>query len=141
MLDRTGAKRVISSHRRISKLTVLNLLSAACFTRHDVADDWCTPFLLSPSPNTSVRGQEIDQHLVHNRPAGCVILDDGPVLPSQAKNFVQTDPSKGRTDDDADQAIAIRSDEHTSELQPLMRSTYADFSLKKKRTNQQRQHE
>src|SRR3546814_585140 len=107
ILDRTGAKLVISSHRRISKLTVLNLLSAAGFTRHDFADDWCTPFLLSPSPNTSVRGQEIDQHLVHNRPAGFVILDDGPVLPSQAKNFVQTDPSKGLTDDDADKAIAI----------------------------------
>src|SRR3546814_2188153 len=40
ILDRTGAKLVISSHRRISKLTVLNLLSAAGFPRHDFADDW-----------------------------------------------------------------------------------------------------
>src|SRR3546814_6635916 len=38
ILDRTGAKLVISSHRRISKLTVLNLLSAAGFTRHDFAE-------------------------------------------------------------------------------------------------------
>src|SRR3546814_2118843 len=68
ILDRTGAKLVISSHRRTSKLTVLNLLSAAGFTRHDFADDWCT-----------------------------------------------------------------RSEEHTSELQSLMRSSYAVFCLKNKK--------
>lgn len=107
ILDATNAKIVLSSHRRISKLTVLSLLSAAGFTRHDFADDWSTPFLLTPSPDSSVRGQEIAQHLDHNHPAAFVILDDGPVLPSQANNFVQTDPSKGLTDDDADEAIAI----------------------------------
>jgi hypothetical protein len=107
ILDATDAKIVLSSHRRISKLTVLSLLSAAGFTRHDFADDWATPFLLTPSPDASVRGQEIAQHLDHNRPAAFAILDDCPVLPSQAKHFVQTDPNKGLTDDDADKAIAI----------------------------------
>src|SRR3546814_1797900 len=34
-------------------------------------------------------------------------------------------------------AIAIRSEEHTSELQSLMRISYAVFCLKKKKTNTQ----
>src|SRR3546814_4613993 len=39
-------------------------------------------------------------------------------------------------DDGADSAaIAIRSEEHTSELQSLMRNSYAVFCLKKKNTN------
>src|SRR3546814_8245497 len=94
ILDSTGAKLVISSHRRISNLTVFNLLSAAGFTPHDFADDSCTPFLLSPSPNTSVRGQEIAQHLVHHR-----------------------------------------SEEHTSDLHSLMRSSYTVFCLNKNSNN------
>lgn len=107
ILDATGAKIVVSSHRRISKPMVLNLLAAVGFTHHDFADNWTTPILLMPNPDSSVRGQEIGQHLVDNRPANYVILDDCPVLPSQAPKFVQTDPRKGLTDDDADKAIAI----------------------------------
>src|SRR3546814_7141436 len=38
----------------------------------------------------------------------------------------------GRTDDDF---ISLRSEEHTSELQSLMRISYAVFCLKKKKTN------
>src|SRR3546814_18220504 len=68
ILDRTGATLVISTHRRISKLPVLNLLSAAGFTRHDFADARCTPFLLSSPPNTSVRCQALHHPLAPNPP-------------------------------------------------------------------------
>src|SRR3546814_2834719 len=39
---------------------------------------------------------------------------------------------QGRNDHDDQQARAIRSEEHTSELQSLIRITYAVFCLKKK---------
>lgn len=107
ILDATGAKLVVSSHRRISKMSVLNLLAAAGFTHRDFTDNWATPVLLTPSPDSSVRGQEIDQHVVDNRPVRFAILDDSPVLSTQTAQFVQTDPRKGLTDDDADRAIAI----------------------------------
>lgn len=107
ILDATDAKIVVSSHRRTSKVSVLSLLSAAGFTHRDFADNWSTPIMLMPSPDASVRGQEIGQHLTDNRPRKFVILDDGPVLPSQAAQFVQTDARKGLTDADTDQAISI----------------------------------
>src|SRR3546814_5823220 len=37
--------------------------------------------------------------------------------------------------------IRIRSEEHTSELQSLMRNSYAVFCLKKKNINNQQQHQ
>src|SRR3546814_6820209 len=36
-------------------------------------------------------------------------------------------------------ALALRSEEHTSELQSLMRTSYAVFCLKKKKTQQRKQ--
>jgi hypothetical protein len=107
ILDVTGAKIVVSSHRRTSKVSVLSLLAAAGFNHSDFADNWSTPILLTPSPDTSVRGQEIAQHLQDNRPQNYVIIDDCPVLPAQGKFFVQTDPRLGITDADADRAISI----------------------------------
>src|SRR3546814_7073362 len=38
---------------------------------------------------------------------------------------------------DAEQAVLMRSEEHTSELQSLMRISYAVFCLKKKKSTQQ----
>src|SRR3546814_1605690 len=35
-------------------------------------------------------------------------------------------------------AVRVRSEEHTSELQSLMRNSYADFCLKKKKSTQDR---
>ncbi len=107
ILDATGAKIVVSSHRRIAKFDVLNMLTAAGFTHHDFAPNWTTPHLLTPSSDASIRGQEIAQHLLDNRPAKFVIVDDSPVLPSHAPHFVQPNPDVGLTDDDADLAIAI----------------------------------
>src|SRR3546814_2672939 len=52
-------------------------------------------------------------------------FQDGAVLVTEA-----TDPDW----------VPIRSEEHTSELQSLMRISYAVFCLKKKRTNIQQQH-
>src|SRR3546814_6713479 len=40
-----------------------------------------------------------------------------------------------REDFDGPQALLLRSEEHTSELQSLMRSSYAVFCLKKKKKN------
>src|SRR3546814_9026326 len=40
----------------------------------------------------------------------------------------------------ADRRARIRSEEHTSELQSLMRISYAVFCLKKKNTNQHQKH-
>src|SRR3546814_4256719 len=37
---------------------------------------------------------------------------------------------------DGDHGVAFRSEEHTSELQPLMRTSYAVFCLKKKKHKQ-----
>src|SRR3546814_2899294 len=42
------------------------------------------------------------------------------------------------TEDEVDAVIFIRSEEHTSELQSLMRSSYAVFCLKKKNKKEQR---
>src|SRR3546814_6077710 len=45
-----------------------------------------------------------------------------------------------RTCDDDDLAVQVRSEEHTSELQSLMRISYAVFCLKKKNTLQTNHH-
>src|SRR3546814_3211539 len=44
---------------------------------------------------------------------------------------------RARTADDADRALGERSEEHTSELQSLMRISYAVFCLKKKKNTQE----
>src|SRR3546814_5234668 len=46
--------------------------------------------------------------------------------------IVHTGPGKGKTS--AALGMAVRSEEHTSELQSLMRISYAVFCLKKKKT-------
>src|SRR3546814_3684219 len=45
-------------------------------------------------------------------------------------------PNVNFTEDDDDEAFEDRSEEHTSELQSLMRISYAVFCLKKKNNNQ-----
>src|SRR3546814_5817435 len=75
-------------------------------------------------------------------------LNGSPVLAEQAKaavkhghleRFAILDPamSAGATYDGWDSAKAMRSEEHTSELQSLMRISYAVFCLKKKKNHPQ----
>src|SRR3546814_2098480 len=62
-------------------------------------------------------------------------LTDLRQLDPQGRNFGQTpfDIAQCRRDCPAFRAIEDRSEEHTSELQSLMRSSYAVFCLKKKK--------
>src|SRR3546814_9517110 len=55
---------------------------------------------------------------------------------------VTADPGLGRAGQAARQGVAVdaRSEEHTSELQSLMRTSYAVFCLKKKKNNQTNTH-
>src|SRR3546814_2718370 len=85
-----------------------------------------------------------------------VLLDDGKiVVPECRTGLVRGDVQRGRGNDAAqivsvlkildghrpigDQLRIVRSEEHTSELQSLMRSSYAVFCLKKKKTNRSKQ--
>src|SRR3546814_4870150 len=60
-------------------------------------------------------------YLVRHREAQQALMETPPSLP---QDFV--------VDSDAAQAVVARSEEHTSELQSLMRNSYAVFCLKKK---------
>jgi hypothetical protein len=113
ILDATGAKLVISSHRRRS-LAVVDLLGCAGFSQADLALVWFTPLTLAdPDDDLSLRGQEIAAHVSSVAAREFVILDDCPVLASQAQRHVQTDPDVGLTDADVDQAIAILQGRHS----------------------------
>src|SRR3546814_10076059 len=67
----------------------------------------------------------------------------GDHLPARARNLIQLGPErpddeqhdreKGDGDDDQRRAVAARSEEHTSELQSLMRISYAVFCVQKKK--------
>src|SRR3546814_5393132 len=67
-----------------------------------------------------------------------------PITPQEAHSIARQNPSRcicQREDTDCesnpriDSTIRIRSEEHTSELQPLMRITYAVYCLKKNKNN------
>src|SRR3546814_5050031 len=62
------------------------------------------------------------------------ILETTRTGPSDGTIMVDLDPDLG-DDDDTDEEDDLRSEEHTSELQSLMRSSYAVFCLKKKIQN------
>src|SRR3546814_7027380 len=71
----------------------------------------------------------LPESAVQSGPEGnyVLIVDD--------KNLIQRRPVKvGPVTDDG---VAIRSEEHTSELQSLMRNSYAVFCLQKKKYNTQ----
>src|SRR3546814_8255632 len=62
---------------------------------------------------------------------------DGKTLihPSQVEPCNEAFAPSAEEVEKAGRIIAARSEEHTSELQSLMRISYADFCLKKKKTN------
>src|SRR3546814_8882223 len=76
----------------------------------------------------------LHRHFVAGRPIGLAVRDRGlPVLPGHVRGAVDS----GIPDDPAQQlparAARSRSEEHTSELQSLMRISYAVFCMKKKK--------
>src|SRR3546814_7680288 len=94
----------------------------------------------SPAPPGTERRLSVDmgrQRL--GRPAGTAGARreapeaDQPVVHDQRAGERQVDREPGRNLDDM--GAARRSEEHTSELQSLMRISYAVFCLKKKTTN------
>src|SRR3546814_1184727 len=87
--------------------------------------------------NTDVNAAEITLYLVENP----IPLDENSVYTQQdvlihadgAYSYQATDANPTATVANADSSSA-RSEEHTSELQSLMRISYAVFCLKKKKT-------
>lgn len=106
LCDRAGAQVVISSTWRVSH-DCRDALAAAGLPTSYLFDDWATPFDVGSDSGLSVRGIEIDQHVQVNQIDKYVILDDFPVLPSQASRHIQPDPSIGITPDQIDAAFDL----------------------------------
>src|SRR3546814_2763609 len=72
--------------------------------------------------------------MVQSRTVWCAL----PKIASNTSNSIAGDHyglfRKARSNFEQWMLIVVRSEEHTSELQSLMRISYADFCLKKKRT-------
>src|SRR3546814_10413498 len=66
---------------------------------------------------------------------GLIYIDSE--ISSEAKYIVAIDPLDGSSNIDVN--VSVRSEEHTSELQSLMRISYAVFCLKKKNTERYKQ--
>src|SRR3546814_5163685 len=90
-------------------------------------------------------GMRID-HQLHGLAGECVRhfeapaqVGDGAIAPHMAADPVQEQAielgGERAQAANARKVLLVRSEEHTSELQSLMRISYADFCLKKKTTN------
>src|SRR3546814_5974424 len=121
----------------------------------DWSSDVCSSDLIEPGTDASIgNGSHADltPWPVTVRPARCSSFVRGaPLLhlesvatryrPSGQRLRRSRDATQGRRDSSVphrDQPVA-RSEEHTSELQSLMRISYAVFCLKKKKTNKTEQ--
>src|SRR3546814_9310092 len=65
---------------------------------------------------------------------GLILRHEPRILPGIAFGIVRAIVDRGRVERGAETAVGLRSEEHTSELQSLMRISYAVFCLKKKKT-------
>src|SRR3546814_4121561 len=81
-------------------------------------------------------GQQVADHA--HRLGGVVHMDHRAVVMRRDLHR-RVQPAGGRPADQQGQ-LESRSEEHTSELQSLMRISYAVFCLKKKHTHNQKQH-
>lgn len=106
LCDRAGARVVISSTWRVSH-DCRDALAAAGLHSVYLFDDWATPLNVDSDDDASARGLEIDQHVRANNIRRYVILDDMPVLKSQASRHVQPDPAVGITQDQIDLAFDL----------------------------------
>src|SRR3546814_4547226 len=99
----------------------------------DAVSDWP---LLNALLNTASGATWVSLHhgggvgMGYSQHSGMVIVADGtPEAAKRLERVLWNDPGTG--------VMRHRSEEHTSELQSLMRSSYAVFCLKKKNTNVQ----
>ncbi|MFC5507591.1 HAD domain-containing protein [Bosea massiliensis] len=106
LCDRTGARVVISSTWRVSH-DCRDALAAAGLGPTYLFDDWATPLDVDCDDDVSARGLEIAQHVQANKIDRYVILDDMPVLKSQAARHVQPDPTVGITQAQMDLAFVL----------------------------------
>jgi len=106
LCDRTSARVVVSSTWRVSA-DCRSALAAAGLPASYLFDDWATPLDIACKDDLSARGLEIDQHVQANSIDSYVILDDMPVLPSQARRHIQTDPRVGITQAQIDSAFDL----------------------------------
>src|SRR3546814_3696401 len=82
--------------------------------------------------------ETVEIRLVDNLPPGVVdleVIERGGGRPPPEPDLQPETPSVDAPDLRLDIEVAMRSDEHTSELQSLMRNSYAVFCLKKKKNN------
>src|SRR3546814_17931633 len=86
------------------------------------------PCHLSPKPRRVSSSIFHDAALTDSSPR--LVFTTSPVAPTQSPRLMWPKPSKSAVT----AAGAKRSEEHTSELQSLMRISYAVFCLKKKKT-------
>src|SRR3546814_6218066 len=80
------------------------------------------------------KGVHRQQHDKQHDDRGGGFLDKAPVDLVRPEKDLHRQHGRGRAD--AARNVADRSEEHTSELQSLMRISYAVFCLKKKKKNQ-----
>src|SRR3546814_9799045 len=101
---------------------------------HDLAD----PFVNARFPALEGDRAVVQRQAVEARP----VLARKALEPVESAIFVEGGEigfeREGRVEDSRAAAGIFRSEEHTSELQSLMRSSYAVFCLKKKKRNCQR---
>src|SRR3546814_7514030 len=95
-----------------------------------------------PGPDLEIAGDQRKPHARHHVPHGSARQGDRPRLSRPREHRAQRERAiRARLDRDAARASAARSEEHKSELQSLMRISYAVFCLtKKKNTDDTTQH-
>src|SRR3546814_2128381 len=91
-------------------------------TRTDTPFPYTTPFRSSPAIESYLAGDKI---LAAAKASGAEAIHPGYGFLSENADFAQSVIDAG--------LIWVRSEEHTSELQSLMRNSYAVFCLKKKK--------
>src|SRR3546814_2720385 len=108
----------------------------------DWSSDVCSSDLTAPRRGVDgAHHPEVDQSeatvRLHEQVAGVRVGMEEPVLEDHRQHHVDDASSEVRSVDARGvERLEIRSEEHTSELQSLMRISYAVFCLKKKKETQ-----
>src|SRR3546814_2616400 len=103
----------------------------------------CSTTLSSPDvlpEDADEPADEAPAELPAKLPAMAGAMENAARAQSRSSRVIGRGPERGRAHEwyrpEAVRAPDVRSEEHTSELQSLMRISYAVFCLKKKKTNQ-----
>src|SRR3546814_2268872 len=86
------------------------------------------------APPAAVQGSQSDEEMAEDAvdPGDAIVVEASRRLPGAVIGDIPPDQQLGPADIRAYGVSSIRSEEHTSELQSLMRISYAVFCLKKK---------